>query len=249
MNDDDFLNSVVTDINDIELFDELFSNEINNSFVDFLNDSFLNTQQDLINTLITEYDFISDVTSIKKENNDVLSFNEKDVISGNNNDLIIKDFNRKDLKEEDFFSEEINDKENLTNKELINENLLITGFKTGNNKKIKIKEENINQSLFLEGDNKMKVVKDTEGNFQVNVKDNQQKGLPMRRYNCPQKGHKIAKVYSNIKMVDIFKKCCEIFKNCSKKWVKIQFKWVWLHLLLNPINNTEFLESEVINLM
>lgn len=249
MNDDDFLNSVVTDINDIELFDELFSNEINNSFVEFLNDSFLNTQQDLINTLITEDDFISDVTSIKKENNNVLSFNEKDVISGNNNDLIIEDFNRKDLKEEDFFNEEINDKENLTNKELINENLLITGFKTGNNKKIKIKEENINQSLFLEGDNKMKVVKDTEGNFQVNVKDNQQKGLPMRRYNCPQKVHKIAKVYSNIKMVDIFKKCCGLFKNCSKKWVKIQFKWVWLHLLLNPINNTEFLESEVINLM
>ncbi|KAL6121407.1 hypothetical protein NUSPORA_01666 [Nucleospora cyclopteri] len=71
----------------------------------------------------------------------------------------------------------------------------------------------------------------------------------MRRYNCPQKGHITQKIKENIKMVEIFEKCVGKYKKQPFEWIKQQFKWSWMHLLLNPVCNQNFLEEEIMGIM
>ncbi|KAF9764368.1 Protein BREAST CANCER SUSCEPTIBILITY 2 like protein A [Nosema granulosis] len=99
-------------------------------------------------------------------------------------------------------------------------NLEVSGFTTGNKKKIKIgvnKQPQFSRSGI---------------------------GRPVRSFLRPEKGHCSSEFEERDKYKDLFEKVAKHFKDSERKWLKIQFRWVWIHLNLNelPLREEEFLE-------
>ncbi|OQS53965.1 hypothetical protein EHP00_1738 [Ecytonucleospora hepatopenaei] len=103
------------------------------------------------------------------------------------------------------------------------------GFKTGKNKKIE----------------KTGIVK-KEGKYTIEISKNQPRGVPIRKYNCPQKGHVTQKLRHTIKMMELYDKIVDLYASKhSIDDIGEQFKWAWLHFVLNPVETYEFEEKMI----
>lgn len=73
--------------------------------------------------------------------------------------------------------------------------------------------------------------------------------MPMRRYNCPERGHAAVKARADSEMAQIYQRVAAFFRKEEADWIAIQFKWTWLHFILNPPESPGQLESAIIDVM
>lgn len=53
----------------------------------------------------------------------------------------------------------------------------------------------------------------------------------------------------DVEMRELFRRMCLYFKGEERGWVAEQFKWTWLHLCLNPVEDSNTLEEEIVEIM
>jgi hypothetical protein len=109
----------------------------------------------------------------------------------------------------------------------LEEEIIETGFTTGNKKKILVNQNIINRTP--------KFVPSHIGG-------------PMRSYNCPEKGHISSEIEERNLYKYYFEKVENEFNKTDKKLLLIQYRWVWMDLYINKLigdsdTSTRFIEG------